>query len=144
MPLTSNQLVLAVVAVATNNRLYAWEEWQHAVNNADGSGTIYSGIDLYIFDPTRNTWTPDVAASRPTDGLADNNAPDGMDSALWTGTNILVPPTELLLVRRLPRAGDLRRPGRPVESEHEHVDEDPGRPDRRLRPRRLRMDRQRP
>ncbi len=52
MPLTANQEVLAVVAVATNDRLYAWEEWQHAVNNADGSGTIYSGIDLYIFDPT--------------------------------------------------------------------------------------------
>ena len=38
MPLVANQLVLAVVAVATNDRLYAWEEWQHAVNDADGSG----------------------------------------------------------------------------------------------------------
>jgi hypothetical protein len=92
MPLTANQLVLAVIAVATNNRLYAWEEWQHAVDNADGSGTLYSGIDLYIFDPTRNTWTPDVAASRPTDGSDRNNAPGGLESALWTGTNILVPP----------------------------------------------------
>jgi hypothetical protein len=91
MPLTSNQLVLGVVAVATNNRLYAWELWQHAVNDADGSGTLYSGIDLYIFDPTRNSWTPDVAASRPADGLDENNAPDGIDFALWTGTNILVP-----------------------------------------------------
>ena len=77
MPLTANQEVLAVVAVATNDRLYAWELWQHGVNNADGSGAIYSGIDLYIFDPTRNTWTPDVAASRPTDGMADNNSPAG-------------------------------------------------------------------
>jgi hypothetical protein len=92
MPLNSNQLVLAVVAVATNDRLYAWEEWQHSVDNADGSGTVYSGLDLYIFDPTKNTWTPDVAASRPTDGMADNNSPDGVESALWTGTNILVPP----------------------------------------------------
>lgn len=95
MPLTANQQVLAVVAVATDDRLYAWEEWQHAVNNADGSGTIYSGIDLYIFDPTRNTWTPDTAASRPTDGLDHNNAPDGIGTALWTGTNILVPFAQL-------------------------------------------------
>jgi hypothetical protein len=93
MPLTADQEVLAVVAVATNNRLYAWEEWQHAVNNTDGSGTIYSGIDLYIYDPTRNTWTPDPAASRPTDGSDRNNAPEGLNSALWTGTSILVPPT---------------------------------------------------
>jgi len=92
MPLASNQLVLAVVAVATNDRLYAWEEWQHAVDNADGSGTLYSGLDLYILDPTRNTWTHDVAASRPTDGKTDNNSPGGIESALWTGTNILVPP----------------------------------------------------
>jgi N-acetylneuraminic acid mutarotase len=92
MPLNTNQLVLAVVAVATNDRLYAWEEWQHAVNNADGSGAIYSGIDLYIFNPTSNSWTPDAAASRPTDGMADNNSPDGIESAIWTGTNILVPP----------------------------------------------------
>ena len=92
MPLTANQLVLAVVAVATNDRLYAWEEWQRSVEDANGSGTIYSGIDLYIFDPTRNTWTPDVAASRPTDGMADNNSPAGIESAIWTGANILVPP----------------------------------------------------
>jgi hypothetical protein len=93
MPLNSDQLVLAVVAVATNDRLYAWEEWQHAVNNADGSGTIYSGIDLYIFDPARNSWAADVAASRPTDGSDKNNAPEGLNSALWTGASILVPPT---------------------------------------------------
>lgn len=93
MPLEANQLVLAVVAVATDDRLYAWEEWQHAVHNTDGSGTIYSGLDLYVFEPTRNTWTPDVAASRPTGGTSDNNSPDGIGSALWTGTDILVPPT---------------------------------------------------
>ncbi len=92
MPLDSNQLVLGVVAVATNDRLYAWEEWQHAVNSTDGSGTIYSGLDLYIFDPARNTWTHDVAASRPTDGTSDNNSPGGIESALWTGTDIVVPP----------------------------------------------------
>ena len=92
MPLVANQLVLAIVPVATNDRLYAWEEWQHDVENADGSGTIYSGIDLYIFDPASNTWTPDVAASRPTAGVGDNNSPVGIASAIWTGTNILVPP----------------------------------------------------
>jgi hypothetical protein len=104
MPLTASQEVLPVVAVATNDRLYAWELWQRAVNNADGSGSIYSGIDLYIFDPMHNTWTPDVAASRPTDGLDRNNAPDGIGSALWTGTNIVVPPTE-------PWCGDCPGPG---------------------------------
>jgi N-acetylneuraminic acid mutarotase len=104
MPLASNQLVLAVVAVATNDRLYAWEEWQHAVNNADGSGEIYSGLDLYIFDPTDNSWTPDVAASRPADGMPDNNAPDGVGTAIWAGTNIVVPPTE-------PWCGDCPGPG---------------------------------
>ncbi len=93
MPLIANQEVLAVVAVATNDRVYAWELWQHAVNNADGSGEIYSGIDLYIFDPTRNTWTHDAAASRSTDGADKNNAPEGLNSALWTGASILVPPT---------------------------------------------------
>jgi hypothetical protein len=93
MPLTANQEVLGVVAVATNDRLYAWELWQRAVNNADGSGEIYAGIDLYIFDPTSNTWTPDVAASRPTDGSDKNNAPEGLNSALWTGSSIIVPPT---------------------------------------------------
>jgi hypothetical protein len=91
MPLTANQEVLSVVAVADNDRLYAWEEWQHPVNNADGSGTIYSGIDLYIFDPTRNTWAPDAAASRPSDGLDKNNAPNGLNSTLDMGTRILVP-----------------------------------------------------
>lgn len=91
MPLSANQEVLSVIAVGASNRLYAWEEWQHAVNNADGSGTIYSGIDLYIFDPASNTWTPDVAASRPSDGLDKNSAPSGLDSALAIGTRILVP-----------------------------------------------------
>jgi hypothetical protein len=94
MPLTGNQLVLAVVAVATNDRLYAWEEWQHTTDVGGGGGSVmYSGIDLYIFDPARNSWTPDVAASRPTDGSDKNNAPNGIDTALWTGTDILVPPT---------------------------------------------------
>ncbi len=93
MPLIASQEVLAVVAVATNDRLYAWELWQRAVNNADGSGEIYAGIDLYVFDPTSNTWTPDVAASRPTDGADKNNAPEGLNSAIWTGASILVPPT---------------------------------------------------
>lgn len=93
MPLGTNKFVLAVVAVATNDRLYAWEEWQHTTDDGGGASTTYSGIDLYIFDPTRNRWTPDVAASRPTDGMADNNSPGGIDSALWTGTTILVPPT---------------------------------------------------
>jgi Galactose oxidase, central domain len=93
MPLIANQFVLAVVAVATNDRLYAWEEWQHTTDDGGGASTTYSGIDLYIFDPTRNSWTPDVAASRPTDGLDRNNAPEGLESALWTGTDILVPPT---------------------------------------------------
>jgi len=104
MPLASNQLVLAVVAVATNDRVYAWEEWQHSVSNADGSGAIYSGLDLYIFDPTRNSWSRDVAASRPTDGVSDNSSPDGIGSALWTGRNIVVPPTE-------PWCGDCPGPG---------------------------------
>ncbi len=104
MPLSANQLVLAVVAVATNDRLYAWEEWQHTTDGGGGASTIYSGIDLYIFDPTRNTWTPDVAASRPTDGLDRNNAPDGIGAALWTGTDILVPPTD-------PWCGDCPGPG---------------------------------
>jgi N-acetylneuraminic acid mutarotase len=92
MPLNANQLVLVVVAVATNDRLYAWEEWQHTTDDGGGASSTYSGLDLYVFDPTRNTWTPDVAASRPTDGRADDNSPGGVDSALWTGTNILVPP----------------------------------------------------
>jgi hypothetical protein len=92
MALVTNQLVLAVVAVATNDRLYAWEEWQHTTDDGGGASTIYSGIDLYIFDPTHNSWTPDAAASRPTDGSDRNNAPGGLESALWTGTNILVPP----------------------------------------------------
>jgi hypothetical protein len=91
MPLTADHEVLSVIAVAANDHLYAWEEWQHAVNNADGSGTIYSGIDLYIFDPTNNTWTPDVDASRPSDGSDRNSAPYGLDSALDIGTRILVP-----------------------------------------------------
>lgn len=93
MPLSTKKSVLAVVAVATNDHLYAWEEWAHTTDDGNGASSTYSGIDLFIFDPTSNTWTPDVAASRPTDGMADNNSPAGVDSALWTGTNILVPPT---------------------------------------------------
>jgi hypothetical protein len=94
MPLITNQLVLAVVAVATNDRLYAWEEWQHEVDDGGGASAIYSGIDLYIFDLTHNSWTADPAASRLADGSDRNNAPEGIASALWTGTKILVPPTD--------------------------------------------------
>ena len=93
MPLSTKKFVLAAVTVATNDRLYGWEEWAHTTDDGNGASSTYSGIDLYIFDPASNTWTPDVAASRPTDGMADNNSPGGVDSALWTGTTILVPPT---------------------------------------------------
>jgi hypothetical protein len=90
MPLTSGHVVIAVVAVATNDRVYAWEEWQH-VTDTGNEESIDSGVDLYIFDPGNNSWTPDTAASLPSDGADTNNAPAGVDSALWTGMNILVP-----------------------------------------------------
>jgi hypothetical protein len=92
LPLTGGHAVITLVAVATNDRVYAWEEWQH-VTDAGNEETFDSGIDLYIFDPSRNTWTPDVAASQLTDGSNANNAPLGVDSARWTGTKIFVPPT---------------------------------------------------
>ena len=117
MPLQSNQLVLGVVAVATNDRLYAWEEWQHAVNNADGSGTIYSGIDLYIYDPTRDSWTADPAASRLANGSDSNNAPNGVAYSDLDGNEYRCS-SDGALVRRVPRSGILGRSGPISESDY--------------------------
>lgn len=90
MPLTDDHVVIAVVTAATNDRVYVWEEWQHVTNTSDGE-SIDSGIDLFVFDPEHNSWTPDLAAAPPTDGSDQNDAPGGIDSTLWTGTNLFIP-----------------------------------------------------
>jgi len=46
MPLVANQLVLAVVAVATNDRLYAWEEWQHTTDDGGGGAVRLGGLHV--------------------------------------------------------------------------------------------------
>ena len=63
---------LTVVAAATYDRVYVWEEWQHVTDTSD-TESIDSGIDLYVFDPEHNSWTPDLAAAVPTDGSDQND-----------------------------------------------------------------------
>jgi hypothetical protein len=91
MPIAKDHSLLNVVAVAVTDHLYAWQEWQRVEPTADGGSTTYSGVDLDIYDPARNTWTADVAASRPSDGSDSNNAPQGIVSAIAIGRDVFVP-----------------------------------------------------
>jgi hypothetical protein len=96
MPVGAGHVVLGIVAASVGDQVYAWQLWEQTAPDPVASGdsggeSIYSGIDLNIFDFARNAWRPDPSASRPADGNDGNNAPTGIDRALSTGTDIVVP-----------------------------------------------------
>jgi hypothetical protein len=93
LPATKNHQVLLVVAVATGNRLYAWQGWVQSEPTADGTTTYY-GIELDIYDPQSNNWTVDHAASRGS-GNTNNDSPDSLVGAVWTGSSIITPASQL-------------------------------------------------
>jgi hypothetical protein len=96
MSLANGRVLLGIVAVAASNRVFTWQVWQQVVPDPVASGqtgaeSIYSGIDLDVFDFASNTWRPDPSASRPADGNDRNDAPTGIERAFSTGTAIVVP-----------------------------------------------------
>ena len=87
MPTKKDELVLAIVAAATDDHLYVWQEWAHYTDEGGGSTGTTSGIDFSVFDPATSTWSSDVPSANAA------NAPAGIGSALWTGNAIYVPDT---------------------------------------------------
>lgn len=83
MPTKKDESVLAIVAAATDDRLYVWQEWAHTIDHGGSTETSF-GIEFSVFDPATSTWTDDVPLAI---------APAGIGSALWTGNSIYVPDT---------------------------------------------------
>jgi len=94
LPEPSNRNVLYIVATVANDEIYAWQEWQHVVTGDNESMTT-SGIDLYVYDPGRNTWALDAAASRSPTGPEGNDAPVGIQEAIPAGGDIITPAAQL-------------------------------------------------
>jgi Kelch motif len=74
-----------VYSVTDGDHVYLWSEWSYTVSEGANQTTTHYGIDGYVLDGHRQTWTTNQLV--PSVG-----GPIGMP--IWTGREILVPASQ--------------------------------------------------
>ena len=75
-----------VTGVVAGDRLLVWSHWVRTTKTHDGGLQITPGIDGYTYDLGRRVWTADEVPWR---------GHDSVDTALWTGRQVLIPASQL-------------------------------------------------
>ncbi len=71
-------------AVVAGSTFYVWSEWAHTVQDSSNGTETTPGVDAYAFDLTTQHWTS-VQSDPPVELWVRR--------ALWTGREILIPPS---------------------------------------------------
>ena len=78
----ANHEIEGTVIVWAGTGLFVWSLWDHRTPLGNNGFTEASGIDLLSYNPTTRQWRHVT----PTPGM-----PTGVQSAIWTGHEIIVP-----------------------------------------------------
>jgi hypothetical protein len=90
-PTTHHFPVASVSAMAAGRSIYAWLTWVHITHQSDAggggrSGSAHAGVDLDRYDTSTGRWIQ---------VHAKGDLPTGVNSPVWTGSEILMPSAQL-------------------------------------------------
>jgi hypothetical protein len=89
-PTTQHFPVASVSAMAAGQSIYAWLTWVHGTQHSDAggerSGSAHVGLDVDRYDTSTGRWIQ---------VHAKGDLPTGVNSPLWTGSEILMPAAQL-------------------------------------------------